>query len=287
MDMEMIKNPSKFFSTEKKGYTLSDNPIFEIVRNTLVTYNMPTKLFDKNLSTLIMSDNKPTVSTTFGEVLGSYNAKTNKIIKPNDNKDLIHEVFHMASNKQDGTESMGVLSNGFSSSLNEGITDMFSSFTTLYEDNPEYKYEVRYPVEKLMAEFLGSMYGIKIFKHHFNGDSEGFYKSFDGDKDRIIAIVSELDKFKQFKDNLINVNEVDYNVFANSFINSFTNFINLAMSKNPVNGNMYFELIRNMMRKDIESVDTVKALFGLSDFKSYEAVIDVIEENCFGKSTTL
>ena len=286
MDMEKIMNPGKFFGATQIGYKLEDNPAFGVVRNTLVSYGMPTTLFDKNLRHLEMrKDNSK--GNTLGEVLGSYDPKRNKILEPSDSRDLIHEVFHMASNNPDETQNMGVLNYGFGVSLNEGITDLFSYFSTLQEENPESKYEIRYPVEKLFAEFLGSMYGFKIFRDHFNCNPKKFMDEFGEDKDRVQVLITELDKITQAKNNIINMKEVDYNEMANAFINAFGGFIDLAISKNPSSGNIYFELIRSMLRQRIESVESFKAMMELSDYGNMDNIMDVVGNHCFGESAKL
>lgn len=286
MDMEKIMNPSKFYGASKIGFNLDDNPVFRRVRNTLVSYAMPTTLFDRNLKTLEMRKDN-TKGSTFGEVLGSYDPKRNKILEPSDSRDLIHEVFHMASNRKDDSQNMGVLEYNFGASVNEGITELFSYLSTLNENNPDDKYEIRYPIEKLFAEFLGSMYGFKIFKHHFNCEPRKFMDEFGEDKDRVQVLISELDKLTRAKNDFINMKEIDYNEMANSFINAFGGFIDLAISKNPSYGNAYFELIRGMLRQKIESVDSFKTMMELSDFGNIDNIVDVIGEHCFGEVSKL
>lgn len=285
MDIDMLINPSKYFMKGQIGYKIDDNPVFDRVRKTLVAYNMPTKLFDKNLAKLEMVKDHAK-GNTFGYVLGSYDAKKNKIIAPEDDKDLIHEVFHMASNEYDGSSNMGVMEYGRGQSINEGITDMFSYFSTLYEDK-DYKYEVRYPVEKLMAEFLGSLYGMKIFKHQFTCNPKGFMNEFGEDKDRVSVIINELDTYTRLKNDFINLKEIDFNEFASSFINAMGGFLDLASSKNPAYGNIYYELIRSMLRQPYESVEVTKRLLEISDFRSIDNILDVLETHSFGESTHL
>ena len=287
MELDMLLNPGKYFTKGRIGYKIEDNPAFDRVRKTLVAYNMPTKLFDENLSKLEMvEDHGSKTGQTFGFVLGSYDAKRNKIIAPEDNKDLIHEVFHMASNRKDESANMGVLEYGRGQSLNEGITDMFSYFSTLYEDE-ENKYEVRYPVEKLMSEFLGSLYGMKIFKHQFDCDPKGFMNEFGVDKDRVSVIISELDTYTRRKNDFINLKEIDFNELASAFVNAMGGFIDLASSKNPAYGNIYFELIRSMLRQPYESVESTKKLLEISDFGSIDNILDVIASHSFGESSHL
>ena len=117
--------------------------------------------------------------------------------------------------------------------------------------------------------------------------SEGFMNEFGVDKDRVSVIISELDTYTRLKNDFINLKEIDFNELASAFVNAMGGFIDLASSKNPAYGNIYFELIRSMLRQPYESVESTKKLLEISDFGSIDNILDVIASHSFGESSHL
>ena len=289
MDMDMIMNPGKYFNKGNVGYRLKDNPLFSVVRTTITKYNMLPILFDENLRTLRIQ--KDTAKESFGEsmvgeVLGSYDPKRNSIVEPTDKNDLIHELFHMASNDS-LKKDMGVIVDGFGESINEGITDMFSSFATLDEKRDEDKYEVRYPFEKLMAEFLGSLYGIRIFNNYFTNNGNRFYESFGVDTEKVKTIIGNLDRFTKAKNSFFDIKVMDFNEFTSSFIDTFNSFVDLVKDKKESYPNMYYQLLISMLNQNNEAVNVIKEIIKSSDYKNINNVLDVISNHAFNKEATL
>ena len=198
IDLDMITNPKKFLASKgaiKRGYQLSDKEEFELVRKTIVKYNLSPKNFDTNLSTLIIDekyDDKGSLARN-EYISGSYHATSNSINYPKILEDRIHELFHMASNDTSiNNSATGIEQEGktgkFGTSLNEGITDFFTRLT-----RPNYK--CKYPVEEAFASFLSDMYGIKIYDNYFECNPQGFYEGFGPNQFLIRDFVTLLDEY--------------------------------------------------------------------------------------------
>lgn len=169
---------------DEKEFEIHEKPCFNEVYETLVKFDLPTLLFQKNLKSLklLKSDELD------NGVEGLYLPKVNKLIYKNP-KCLNHELFHVAS--ASGKETTGVVltnKNGvcLGTCLNEGITDMFSK-----QSNPDCP--TIYPFEKMCATCLMFMHGPKIFKPYFQNNGVAFVSQFD--KMIILELMDNLDKY--------------------------------------------------------------------------------------------
>ena len=164
----------------KVGYNLNDRKEFQKVRNVLVNNNLPYENFDNNLKSLIIEKYN----------INSYSPTRNKINILKGMKNLSHELFHMASNKLDGSRNIGsMLESGIGNSLNEGITDYLTQ-------EVELNYDMYYIFEAFYFRILSRIYnGNIILVNHFNGNPEGVYDSFGSDRNLILDITKCLDKY--------------------------------------------------------------------------------------------
>ena len=166
--------------TYKRGYKLEEKIEFIIVRNTLLKLVLPTSNFDNNLETLQIINKSDGIG---------YNAKNNNISGITNGNELIHELFHMSSNINNETSDHGsLISNSIGYSLNEGLTEYLTSKAIN-------KYEVKYPIEKYISEILINIYGIELLNKHIEGNPNELYNYFNNDKNTIIEIINNLDKF--------------------------------------------------------------------------------------------
>lgn len=274
MNINDITNLSVFLAT-KKGYSLEDEKEFRIVYDTLMNYSMPTDNYLNNLKSLVIS--KSNISSE--SVLGSYDAKRNVINKPSLSSDFVHELFHMASNINDGSPNVGVYlkkgSHGFGKSLNEGITDFFTGLT----DN---KYEYRYPFESLIASSFCELFGKDIFKYHFDGKFKEFYNQFGEYSDLVIQVVSNLDNYFKELDNLSLGKGINISNLYDSFIDTSISFLELVNNIDENKGIVYFNRIKDMFNLENNNVKSIKALLG-SEY-GLDSMFSEIKNISFGKS---
>lgn len=111
---------------------------------------------------------------------------TDNVIKYKDEKAIVHELFHMASNPyRQPTQSGLVTKNGQNIALDEGVTEYFA---TIVEPTPK----VYYPIETLVIELLVNSFGLAIFKDYFNADYNAFLSNFK-DQGAINRLAKKLD----------------------------------------------------------------------------------------------
>lgn len=220
----------------KVGYELDDKEEFSVVRNTLVNKKVLADNFDENLKTLIIENSDKCY----------YANSRNKIYVSRDGYPLIHELFHMASyNKHNGRDIGSMFAGGIGNSLNEGITDTFTSYTV-----PDYN--SLYTFERLYFNILSKMYDKKeILKHHFDGDPDNVYNTFNDDKSHILGITKELDKYTESlvvcDDAFLSEDYGNYNISYDSLINSFSELFNIYSykkdDKNYLKSLLYFKFL--------------------------------------------
>lgn len=116
-----------------------------------------------------------------------YSCRTNSMSYNGNIDECIHEMFHLASNKNrlvDGIcirQSSGEL---FGTGLNEGITDMFTSMAG--------GKKISYPFEKACAEAITDISGMHIMKDYFENNGISFFKRFNN---MFIEFARELDRY--------------------------------------------------------------------------------------------
>lgn len=187
----MDDGPLAFFNQIYKnsiprGYEVTDKIEFMEVLQTLERYGMPTTLFIENLKTLAMVE--------VGKELGVdavYLPKYNKI-EYTDWKFVRHELYHVASSKEDGSSGITIRHGDeyVGVALKEGITELFESLGSDEATS-------HYPFEKLCALSLATIYGMDIFKPHFEADPRAFLAGFGDDADDIYELMVELDCYKE------------------------------------------------------------------------------------------
>ena len=172
----------------KQGYSLDDKPEFKRVRDFIIKNGYSARNFDKNLQTLIIR--KAVYSNK--KNIPKYDPYFNRITGETEGSDFIHELFHMASNINDGVVELGVMyRDGTGESLNEGMTDYF---TVMVSNNQN----LSYPFEVLFFEFINQIYSHKrkeISSTYFEGDPDKFYNIFGEEKEIILQAIKELDKY--------------------------------------------------------------------------------------------
>ena len=257
----------------KKGYNLDDKEEFKIVNDTLSRFGIDTSLFINNLKTLIIKsetashliDNDSIVSH------GSYNPLTNEIMLV-DESALIHELFHMASNKLDYTNNLGVLfhKNGreVCKSLNEGITDLFTSMSIN-------GYECKYPLESLFASFLSEIYGNEIFVYHFKQNPSQVYKLFKEDIQKVAMIIVKLDEYT-------NSFDVNIGLIPQKFIDFCTLYLKFMYEKDENMAISHFERIKNTFTLENENAKKISQI--ISQKININEVFDKIKDDVFGKA---
>ena len=182
----MIGNPNDLINSLKTksiktGYDLKDKSEFSTVRKILVDFGLSTVNFDNNLKTLIIDESSKSIG---------YNPKSNTIYGIKKGVELIHELFHMSSNKNNGDSSHGAYSSkGYGKSLNEGFVD----YLTFITNNANYRSV--YSVEESYADFLKELYGDELLQKFIEGDVNNFYNSFGNDRSEVVLLTKLLDVF--------------------------------------------------------------------------------------------
>lgn len=178
----------------KKGYKIEDMAEIQDVYNTLDRSGMPKNNFMMKLQHLIIIKEEEKEISVSG-----YNPKTNTITYQND-KDLYRELMHVAATTND-SHAVGITTyegnledNGdslkFNYGLSEGITDMFAEMS-----NNDATCSA--PFEKICAEVLRNLFGLKIFEGHFNNSYDEFITSFPEDVQvDIIDLLYNLDEYQ-------------------------------------------------------------------------------------------
>lgn len=259
------------------GYKLEDRKEFALVRSTLTKYGLTINNFDKNLSSLVISENNEKAS---------YNYKGNIINASDETDDFIHCLFHMASNDIDKSDSFeGCKIKGpkglFGTSLNEGISDYFTKLAN-------HQYVTKYPYEAFFAYYISKIYGMDIFREHFNGDAIGFYASFKQDETFIRSFVACLDEFHSLSQELFQkpngdiVEEKQANKLSESFIDCVSEFIRLLQLK-KIDENEFLGDLESLMDDQVNDyINLINMSFLFSTHKGKEDVIKSIKEETGG-----
>lgn len=179
----------------KKGYKIEDREEIRLVHDTLVRSGMPIQNFLMQLQnlTLIKQENKDYTAA-------GYNPKTNTITYAND-IDLIHELFHVASTENDSKSSgITIFEEGLQEDdeddfvkakygLDEGITDMFAEMANT-------QVPCGYPFEKMCAEALREIFGLKVFTGYFKNSYDKFIAGFPEEVQiDIVDLIYNLDEY--------------------------------------------------------------------------------------------
>ncbi len=293
--LDKAKNMNKFYNYNKPEFKLEDQIEFGIVRDTLVKYGMPTKNFDNNLSVLSINKNHDKDAVDY--TAGAYLASSNTVSIPKERDDYIHELFHMASNDSSDKNSLigckiRIEDVIFGESLNEGITDYFTSLAVK-------DYESRHPVEAFFASYIAKIYGMDIFKEHFNGNAVNFYDAFGEDKRSIIEIIGYLDDFhekvqgfykhkksqnskdSQSTNNLENIKYLvtNANVVSAYFLDFVNEFVEFMQSKNLDAKEFVDSLGKMLDTEGNKFIDIINAFFSFSKYKSKDNIIKKIFVN--------
>lgn len=189
---DLINNiKSKYY---KKGYKIEDMPEIQAVYETLERSGMPKTNFIMKLQHLIIiKEDEKEIS------ISGYNPKTNTITYQND-KDLYRELMHVAATANEShaggittyegnlEDSGDPLKSNYG--LSEGITDMFAEMS-----NNDATCSA--PFEKVCAEILRNLFGLKIFEGHFNNSYDEFISSFPEDTQvDVIDLLYNLDEYQ-------------------------------------------------------------------------------------------
>lgn len=189
------------------GLKVDDRVETKAVYDTLQGLGFPTKTYLDKLEYLRL--NKENIA---GIDAGGYNGLTNTITYPSD-EILYHELFHCASSKNN-SKATGITRYEIAFDddekeekrfvgMDEGITDMFAIMTK--PDLP-----CGYPFEKLCAETLRDLFGVKVFNGYFNNSYEEFIRAFPDDVEiSIIDLITDLDEY----------NKNSYRIFGNDYSN--------------------------------------------------------------------
>ena len=263
---------------EKSGYKLEDREEFGTVRAILTKFGMPTRNFDSNLSTLIINEEE----TNSEYVAGTYIARTNTLNMPSEKADRVHELLHMASNDMDHPDELeGCKTRGpsglFGNSLNEGITDYFTKLAMP-------KYMNKYPYEAFFVHYINKMYGMDVFREHFNGDAKAFYASFKQDELFIRSFVQELDKFhnlsqeffKRPQDQPLDKDQADK--ISDAFIDCVSSFVKLLLLKKLDEKEFLQDLNALMSSNDNDYVNLIDMFFILGTYQSKDRIFTTIKE---------
>ncbi len=282
MDLfDKMQNINKFYRINKKTHSIDEKKEFSKVRSTLAKYNLPTRCFDDNLVNLIINEDydKSSINGSNPYIAGFYYYKTNTLNMPSNNDDLIHELFHIASNdfeKKDNLLGCEIKSTHgkFGTSLNEGIVDYF---TLLTSDS----YKSKYAVESFFASYISKIYGMDIFKEFFNGNAIDFYSSFKQDEVFIRNIVSLLDKYHSKIQSFYNNGKITIEIsdsVSDAFIDCVCEFIKLLELKKEDESEFLNSLSSLLSVEDNNYINLINGLFSFSEYKSREKIISVIKE---------
>lgn len=187
-----LSNPNDFIKKLKQqhynpGYKVDDMPQIRAVYDFLEANNYNRDNFMLQLQNLILIKQKNNDNTAAG-----YNPKTNTITYY-DERDLIHELFHVASTQNDGHASGISKYDGgikINYGLDEGITDMFAEMT-------DSSVPCGYPFEKMCAEMLRGLFGPQIFDAYFENSYKHFIDGFPKElHESIDDLITYLDEFQ-------------------------------------------------------------------------------------------
>lgn len=269
-------NMRKIYSKAKTGYKLEDKKEFALVRSTLSRYGLPTKNFDINLSNLTINTKYQSESDNSFRI-GVYYPRNNVLNMPNDNDDFIHELFHMASNDASNDTLGGCKIRGikgiFGLSLDEGIAEYFTSLA-------KSDYVIRYPYEAFFASYIAKIYGMDIFKEHFNGNAIEFYSSFKQDEPFIRNVVSALDQYHESiqKFDFFGKDKNSYDNTCNYFIDFVCEFVKLLQLK-KIDENEFLNDLKNIMNDEKnEFVTLINAFFEYSTYRGKDNIYKTIRE---------
>ena len=211
---DIIKNMYKMMGLQA-GYKLDDKKEFEIVRKTLILNGLPCENFDRNLERLVIEKSN----------IFDYVPSLCKIHVVPGYDNLVHELFHMASDRDNSGNLGSMYHRGIGCSLNEGITDYMSN-KALADYNMFYIFEAFY--YKMLAKMYG---GEKILVSHFNGNVDGVYDTFGDEKRLILDTTSELDKYTRSAVNSSDAfDRQEYNnmqISYDSLVNAFSELFNI------------------------------------------------------------
>lgn len=275
IDLDLIKNPRGYYAKQKKGYSLNEKKEFSIVRETLIRYGLPVKLFDKNLESLVIDEGKEQKKSI------GYNDTKNMIFGVTSGFDLVHELFHMASKGEDSFGSiMKIKGKNIGQSINEGITDYL---TYLSSDN---KYEIMYPIEVFVAQYLIQYYGREFLDYHFSSDTNNIYKLFGEDREEIISMLQSLDKFTMHKtevidnmnmDNIENLNNM-VEVMFNDLILSISKLLNIISKSSIDEMNKCFENFKRIFKRKSKANGFFN-IISISSYRNFDTLFDEISKN--------
>ena len=255
---------------EEKGFKVSDKDEFKMVLDTLNKYNMPTNNFNNNLSSLAIRNISEEPNESMIVTEGSYDALNNTINYLGTFEDLIHELFHMSSNKIDSTRNMGMMfeKNGrrIGISINEGITDLFTSYTVK-------NYDFKYPIEALFVQLLSEVYSDSLFKYHFLEKPRAFYDCFKEDMQSMSQIIVKLDDFSS---------SIGGNVHMSreKFIDFCTSYLELMYKKGELIVKDHFDRFKSMFINGKGNIERIKSMFNVD----INEMFDSIYENCLGST---
>ena len=282
MDLyDKMLNLRKAYDKESVGHKLEEKKEFSLVRSILTKYNLPVNNFDNNLGTLIINE-KYNEDSSFEKnefISGSYYYKNNLLNLPDNTGDFVHELFHMASNDMSKSsyyegcrirKEKGI----FGTSLNEGITDYFTSLAL-----PDYK--SKYPFERLIASYIAKIYGMDIFREHFNGDAIAFYSSFKQDEPFIRNIVMFLDNYhaatQYFYLSGKKIDKEYSDKVSDFFIDFVCEFIKLLQLK-KIDESEFLKDLMALMNSDDTYVNLINVFFEFSTYKGKENIFKTIKE---------
>ena len=180
----------------KSGYKVDELPKIKSVYDFLIANGLSSKNFLSKLDTLVLK--KLPMSEKGNYTAGGYKESTNTITYYED-KDLTHELFHMASTSpSSGTSgitrpNLSKTSNDskINRGLDEGITDMLATMV-------DSSVICAYPFEKMCAEFLRNLFGIQVFNGYLENKYSVFVNSFPQEfQDNVRSIVKKLDTYHE------------------------------------------------------------------------------------------
>jgi len=206
---------------DKIGYSVNDN-IFDEVYNTLTNYGMPCDNFLKNIRTLKITSSSSNKT--------GYNPNRNTIFL-SDNDNLVHELFNVAS--YDRKNISGNIGMSFydknkilrGENFSNGVIDLFTSLI-----EPSYKSSCEF--EMCCAKILTYLFGMDIFKSHFNNNASEFFLQFRFCTNRVRQIIYSIDKHKKYQETALKFSKLgksfDYTNMKNNFHDIFLSFEKLA-----------------------------------------------------------
>ncbi len=283
MDLSKITDIRSFYKKDNTDSTMNIKKEIDLVRQTLLKHNLSTTNFDNNISSFRIEND------SLSNASGSYDYKRNQVVNASSGYDLVHEIFHMASNDRSKNNEGGSIikihntSVGFS--LNEGITDYF---TYLSSDN---KYEIKYPIEVFVLNLLRRVYGDKIFEFHFLNEGEKVFELFGDKKDEIIDYLTILDKFTlssvKLSDSIANIGSGrvsvnNINEMCDNLMESVEGIIRCLSNEDKNIEKEYFEEFKSLFNSSNESIRSLKEIIKLSnDYKDIDTLLSYMDEDIF------